>query len=69
MLAALDGQEVQSVVTDAQGIYRISLPPGTYRVTMEPIPGVGLTKDLPATVTITKGQETLLDIYIDTGIR
>ncbi len=57
------------MVTDAEGAYRISLAPGTYRVTMGPLAGLEFTKDLPATVTITAGQEARLDIHIDTGMR
>jgi Carboxypeptidase regulatory-like domain len=58
-----------SVVTDDQGGYAISLSPGTYRVTMEISPRIGFSRDLPATVTITEGHETRLDIRLDTGIR
>lgn len=63
------GTAVQSAVTDARGEYAVSVPAGTYRVTMDIPPNRGFTKDLPATVTITAGKETRLDIRIDTGIR
>ncbi|TAJ85667.1 carboxypeptidase regulatory-like domain-containing protein [bacterium] len=69
VVSRLDGQETKSVVTDDRGVYSISLPPGTYRVTMAPLSGGRFTKDLPATITITEGKETHLDILIDTGIR
>lgn len=69
VISSLDGQEIGSLVTDGQGRYTISLPQGTYRVTMPRLSGAGWTKDLPATVTITEGRETRLDIRIDTGIR
>ena len=45
------------------------LPSGTYCVTMAPLGPLGLTKDIPATVIITAGQATRLDIRIDTGLR
>ena len=45
------------------------LPPGTYRVEVGPLTGIEFTKDLPATVTVTAGQETRLDVHIDTGLR
>ncbi len=63
------GEEVNSVITDDQGLYSIKLRPGTYVVDIASLDGIEFTKDLPTTVTITKGQETRLDIHIDTGIR
>ena len=63
-----EGQEVNSVVTDDEGKYSITLSPWFYRIEMPPLPS-GFTKDLPATVTITENKETRLDIRIDTGIR
>jgi len=56
-------------VTDNQGAYSVRLPSGTYRVETAPLVGIEFTKDLPATVTIAAGQETRLDVTIDTGIR
>ncbi len=67
VVSELNGRAITSVVTDGKGDYRISLPPGTYRVDMAPL-RAGRTKDLPATVTLTEGQEIRLDIFIDTGI-
>jgi hypothetical protein len=64
-----DGREVQSMLTDATGLYRMSLPPGSYQVTIPQLPIPQFTKDLPATVTIAASQERRLDIRIDTGIR
>jgi len=69
VVSDLSGRMPRSVVTNDQGFYSISLPPETYRVTMAPLALGGFTKDLPATVTITAGQQTRLDILIDTGIR
>jgi hypothetical protein len=62
-------EEVASVVTDTQGQVSISLPPGIYRIEMPFPDGMEFTKDLPAHITITDGQQTRLDIYIDSGIR
>ena len=62
-------QEIATVLTDQAGHYRLNLPPGSYLIEMAPVKGRGFTKDLPATVTITQGQETRLNIRIDTGIR
>ncbi len=62
-------QEIAAVATDADGQFRCDLPPGDYLVEMVPRKGKEFTKDLPATVTINPGQETRLDIRLDTGIR
>ena len=59
----------RSALTDTQGDYRINLPPGTYRVTIEPLTGMEFTKNVPVTVSVSAGHETHLDIHIDTGIR
>jgi Carboxypeptidase regulatory-like domain len=64
-----DGQDIASATTDAQGLYSINLPPGTYRVMMTPPAGLGFSKDVPATVSIADGRETRLELLIDSGIR
>ena len=69
VITTLAGQEFASVVTDEQGVFSISLPPDTYRVETTALSGMEFTKDLPATVVITEGRKTRLDIHIDTGIR
>jgi hypothetical protein len=69
VISSMDGQEIASAVTDKAGGYRVPLPPGSYRIDMPPLASGGFTKDLPVTVTIATGQETRLDIRIDTGIR
>lgn len=66
---ARDGGPARVVRTDSSGVYRLSLPPGTYEVTLGPLAGVEFTKDLPATVAIARGRETRQDIRIDTGVR
>jgi carboxypeptidase family protein len=69
LILTLEGQEVYTVVTDAQGTYSIALPVGPYRIEIAPLSGIEFTKDLPTAVTVIEGQETYLDITIDTGIR
>lgn len=64
-----DGTRSFSVKTDPNGAYNALLPPGTYTVTMPSLYGAMFNKDLPATVTIVSGQQTRLDIHLDTGIR
>jgi len=62
-------QEIASVHTDERGDYRIHLPSGTYRIEMAPSQRREFTKELPATIVIIQGQETRLDLHLDTGIR
>jgi hypothetical protein len=57
------------MVTDVDGSFAIAVPPGTYRVTMQTRPGMGMARNLPATVTVKSGQRTRFDIYLDTGLR
>lgn len=64
-----DGGAARVARTDAAGVYRLSLPPGTYEVTLGPLPGTEFTKDPAATVTIVRGRESRQDFRIDTGIR
>ncbi len=63
------GKEVKSALTDARGIYDISLPPGTYRIDVAPQSDRGTTKDLPAIVTVVRGKQKTLDIFLETGNR
>jgi carboxypeptidase family protein len=57
------------VVTSVDGSFAISVPPGTYVVTLEARPAMGVAKNLPATVTVKAGEQTRLDIHLDTGLR
>ncbi len=64
-----DGKTVVTKLTPGKdGNYRVELAPGTYVVGMARV-GIDRARGLPATVTITSGQTTRLDIDIDTGIR
>jgi hypothetical protein len=69
LISDLVGKQVVAVVTDEQGEFRVDLPAGSYRVDMLRVGRFGVTKDLPATVTVHAGQETRLDIGVDSGIR
>jgi len=68
-IATPEGKPIASVQTDSSGAFKVSLPTGTYRVTMPSLHGAMFTRDLPATVTIATGQEKRLDIHLDTGMR
>jgi len=62
------GAVVATVRTGGDGRYRLTLPPGNYRV--ERGNGLsGMARNLPSMVAISPGGETRLDIWVDTGIR
>jgi hypothetical protein len=64
----LNSGAIATARADRDGHYRVTLPPGNYRVER----GAnfsGIAKSLPATVAISPGVETRLDVLIDTGIR
>jgi len=62
------GVVVATARTDGDGLYRVAVPPGQYRV--ERGQGfTGATKNLPSLVAVSPGHETRLDILVDTGIR
>jgi Carboxypeptidase regulatory-like domain len=63
------GNRTETAVTGQNGTYRIALPAGTYRVTLAALPDGQFTKDLPASVAIRQGEETRLNVHVDTGIR
>ena len=69
VISSEGGEAVTSGLTDTRGDYRIDLPSGAYRVDIAPLAGMEYTKDLPAVVAVSAGQETRLDLRIDTGIR
>ncbi len=64
-----EGQEIVSVMTDAQGQYRVNLRPGSYLLKLAPGQGRDFSKQLPAGVMVNPDLETHLDIHLDSGIR
>ena len=68
-IASVGSSHIWWVVTSGDGSFAIAVPPGTYLVTMEARPGMGMARNLPASVTVKSGQQTRLDIYLDTGLR
>jgi len=60
-------KEVARAEINPQGVYQIELPAGTYVVDLNLISDHAA--GLPATIEISPGQTTRLDIDIDTGIR
>jgi hypothetical protein len=68
-IAPVGSSHIWWVVTSVDGSFTIAVPPGTYLVTMQARPGMGIARNLPATVTVKSGQKTRLDIHLDTGLR
>jgi hypothetical protein len=64
----LKGAVVATARADGNGLYRVALPAGNYRV--ERSAGFsGVARNLPAMVAINPGGQTRLDVWVDTGIR
>lgn len=70
-LVVLDasGAEVARVQSDAQGKFRLPLPPGTYTVRPLPPEGVPLPFAPEQTVTVSAQTFTPISIQYDSGIR
>jgi carboxypeptidase family protein len=68
-VAPVGSSHIWWAMTDVEGNFAIAVPPGTYLVTMEARPGMGMARNLPATVTVESDQKTRLDIHLDTGLR
>jgi hypothetical protein len=69
-ILALDSSraEIGRAVSDATGSYFLRLPPGTYEMVPQAVPGLmGIAA--AATVTVTAGPPLQLDLHYDTGIR
>jgi len=62
------GVEVARVTTDASGLFRIGLQPGSYILVPQPVAGLMGTA-APMPFTVTDGSETFLAVGYDTGIR
>jgi hypothetical protein len=69
VVSSAEGKQLKEVITDQDGSFRVCLPPGSFRIEMSHLESGRFTKDVPTTVTIVGGQETHLDIRVDTGIR
>jgi hypothetical protein len=63
------GKVVAVVSLNADGSYRVALPPGVFVVDTNRTGGVGGARGLPADVVIESNKTVRLDIDIDTGIR
>jgi carboxypeptidase family protein len=63
-----DEKTVATGRSDANGTYRISLPPGSYTVTAKRS-GDGFGSGKPVTVVVPAGTFVHLDLVVDSGIR
>ncbi len=62
-----DNSKVAQFQTDAQGIFQVELPPGTY--ILHPLTGKPMPHAADQTVDVTAGQFTQVNIVYDTGMR
>ena len=62
------GSEVARVTTDASGLFGLSLQPGDYTLTPQPVEGLMGTA-APMPFTVVDGAPAFLDVAYDTGIR
>ncbi len=62
------GNEVARFTTDASGLFRVNLAPGTYTVAAQPVSGIMGTA-APQQVTVAVGNLKMVSLGYDTGIR
>lgn len=66
---AVTAGEVTAVRTDADGRFRIPLPPGSYQLRGENLTGAALPTALPVPVTVRAGEFTEAIVRFDSGVR
>jgi hypothetical protein len=65
-----DGKkEIARVTADANGKYRVALPPGDYILDVEGRPPKGHVRAKPQRFTVASNQIAYVDMDVDTGIR
>jgi len=68
LLEPLDGQPAETLVSDSDGHFRKSVPPGRYRLVPQPVKGLVGTA-APIEVALLEGVEVDVAFSYDTGIR
>ena len=68
ILKADEDKVIQEVSLDSEGNYKVSLPPGKYRIDFQPH-DIGIRPYQPEMVTVEANQTTRHDLDIDTGMR
>jgi hypothetical protein len=70
IILSQDGKkEIARVTADADGSYRLALPPGDYILDVQGRPPKGHVRANPQRFTVTANQTARVDMDIDTGIR
>ncbi|PYI42081.1 MAG: hypothetical protein DMF12_07910 [Verrucomicrobia bacterium] len=69
ILSRDEKKEIARVTADANGNYRLALPPGDYILDVQGRPPKGHVRAKPQPFTITSNQIARVDMDIDTGIR
>ena len=62
-----NGSLIAELTTDAEGRFRVSLPPGRYTITQ--VEGTSLPALPPQPVTVTAGQFSEVELVLDSGMR
>ncbi|MFI5977685.1 hypothetical protein [Streptomyces sp. NPDC051452] len=60
---------IAQIISDTDGHFRLSLPPGTYTVRPANLTGAVAPIAQPVTVTVSDGRFTAIVIHFDSGIR
>ena len=68
MVKGAGGTEVSRVTTDASGLFRLALQPGSYTLEPQPVQGLMGTA-APIPFQVIDGAEVFLDVSYDTGMR
>ncbi|HKV83974.1 MAG TPA: carboxypeptidase-like regulatory domain-containing protein [Ktedonobacterales bacterium] len=63
------GPIVASATTNAQGRFRVSVPPGRYLAVVAPTSGFGMRQISFPQVTVAGGQTATVTVELDTGVR
>jgi Carboxypeptidase regulatory-like domain len=64
------GTVVATTTTDDLGRFRVEVPPGSYVVRVQIVPGrVGLRQITPGDIAVRAGATSVIHILLDTGIR
>ncbi|OLA97846.1 MAG: hypothetical protein AUH19_02910 [Verrucomicrobia bacterium 13_2_20CM_55_10] len=69
ILSRDEKKEIARVTADANGNYRLALPPGDYILDVQGRPPKGHVRAKPQRFTVTSNQIVRVDMDIDTGIR
>lgn len=67
--SAAGGGTVATVTSDADGRFRVALPPGTYTLHPANLLGSPVPLAMPKTVNVTAGHYTTVEIPFDSGVR